>query len=825
MTFDFRPGRRRIRVMNSSRIQPVYIEDEVRQSFLDYAMSVIVSRALPDIRDGLKPVQRRILYAMKELGLEPGKAYRKCATVVGDVLGKYHPHGDQAVYDALARMAQEFSLRYPLIDGQGNFGSIDGDPPAAYRYTESKLAPLTMYLLEDLDKETVAFVPNFDNSLQEPEVLPAAFPQLLTNGASGIAVGMATSIPPHNFSEVSDALMAMIATSEISDEDLCRIVQGPDFPTGGLILGRAGIVEAYKTGRGKVTLRGKVRFEEPKPGKEAIVITEIPYQLNKSQLIERIVELARSKKLPDISDLRDESDREGIRVVIELKRGANREVVLNRLYQHTPLQSTYSIILLTIANMTPKVYPLKKILEEFLEFRYLSVRKRTEFQLKKAQERAHILEGLKIALDHIDEIVQIIKSSKDTRTAKENLMQRFKLSDVQAQAILDMRLARLTGLEREKIEEEYREVIKEIERLKSILASRAGVMAVINEEVKEIKRRFGDTRRTEIRDEKPEEITLEDLIAEEDVAVTLTLAGYIKRTPVSVFRKQGRGGTGRGTIDLGKQDMVVTILTGSTHDSILFFSNLGKAYLLKAYEIPEGTLTAKGRPVSQLFNLAEGERITRLLRVKEFAEDAYVVMVTERGVIKRMQLKLFENTRRSGIIAITLNEGDRLQDVLLADEATELCLFSAKGQGIRFSVGEVRAMGRAAAGVRGINLDSSDRLVAAVLVDDSASLLFVSEKGYGKRMAFEELRSFTHRGGKGMRAISVNDRSGLLVAVEVIVEKGHAIIVTKQGTGIRISSKDVKLQKRASLGVRLISLREADEVAQMAVVPEEEEEE
>lgn len=809
--------------MNDSRIQPVYIEDEVRSSFLDYAMSVIVSRALPDIRDGLKPVQRRILYAMKELGLEPGKAYRKCATVVGDVLGKYHPHGDQAVYDALARMAQGFSLRYPLIDGQGNFGSIDGDPPAAYRYTESKLDPLTMFLLEDLDKETVDFVPNFDNSRQEPEVLPAAFPQLLVNGASGIAVGMATSIPPHNFSEIADAVMSMIANPEIPEDELCGIVQGPDFPTGGLILGREGIIEAYKTGRGKVTLRGKVRFEEPKQGKEAIVITEIPYQLNKSQLIERIVDLARSKKLADISDLRDESDREGIRIVVELKRGANREVVLNRLYQHTPLQSTYSIILLTIDNMTPKIYPLKKILEEFLEFRYENVRKRTQFELKKAEERAHILEGLKIALDHIDEIVQIIKHSPDTRTAKEKLVERFKLSDIQAQAILDMRLARLTGLEREKIEDEYRDVIKEIERLKSILASRAGVMAVINTEFKELKKRFGDMRRTEIRDEKPGEITLEDLIAEEDVAVTLTLAGYIKRTPVSVFRKQGRGGTGRGTIDLGKEDMVVTILTGSTHDSILFFSNLGKAYLLKAYEIPEGTLAAKGRPVSQLFNLTDGERITRLLRVKEFTDDAHVVMVTERGVIKRMQLKLLENTRRSGLIAINLNDQDRLQDVLLADETDELCLFSAKGQGIRFAVAEVRPMGRAAGGVRGINLDPSDRLVAAALVNDSSALLFVTQKGYGKRMAFNELRTFTHRGGKGMRVIAITDRSGLLVASEVIADDGHAIIVTKNGTGIRISAKDIKHQKRASLGVRLISLRESDEVAQMAVVPEEEE--
>ena len=803
-------------------MQPVYIEDEVRQSFLDYAMSVIVSRALPDIRDGLKPVQRRILYAMKELGLDPAKAYRKCAAVVGEVLGKYHPHGDQAVYDALARMAQDFSLRYLLVDGQGNFGSIDGDPPAAYRYTEAKLERLTTSLLDDLDKETVDFVPNFDGSRKEPEVLPAAFPNLLVNGASGIAVGMATSIPPHNFSEVADALAAMIRDPEIADEALAEIIQGPDFPTGGLILGREGIKEAYRTGRGKVIVRGRARFEEPRPGRQAIVITEIPYQLNKSQLVERIINLARSKKLADISDLRDESDREGIRIVIELKRGANREVVLNRLYQHTPLQSTYSMILLTIDKMTPRIYPLKKILEQFLEFRYECVRKRTEFELRKAEDRAHVLEGLKIALDHIDEIVQVIKRSADTKVAKERLMERFKLSDVQSQAILDMRLARLTGLEREKIEEEYRNLIAEIERLRSILASRAGVMAVIAEELKELKKRFGDERRTEIRDEKPEEITLEDLIAEEDVTITLTLKGYIKRTPVSGYRKQGRGGTGRGTIDLGKRDMVSTLLTASTHDSMLFFSNLGKAYLLKAYEVPEGSLSAKGRPVFQLFNLDEGERITQLLRVAEFTENAHVVFVTENGVIKRTPLKLLENTRRSGVIAITLKEGDRLQDVLLVEDATDICLFSARGQGIRFSTDEVRPMGRVAAGVRGIKLAQKDRLVAAVLVCDDVSLLFVTQQGYGKRMKFEEIRPI-HRGGKGVRAISVNEKSGLLVGVKVIGEQGHAIIVTKHGTGIRIAAKQVKHLKRASLGVRLISPHEDDEVAEVAIVPEDEE--
>lgn len=809
--------------MDTSRIENVYIEDEVRQSFLDYAMSVIMSRALPDIRDGLKPVQRRILYSMKGLGLEPNKAYRKCATVVGDVLGKYHPHGDQAVYDALARMAQDFSLRYPLVDGQGNFGSIDGDPPAAYRYTESRLQPLATYMLAELDKETVNFVDNFDASRKEPEVLPAAYPNLLINGASGIAVGMATSIPPHNFTEVTDGLLAMIVNPDITDEELVDIIQGPDFPTGGLILGRDGIREAYKTGRGRVTVRGRARFEEPKPGRQAIVITEIPYQLNKSLLIERIITLVKTKKLSDISDLRDESGREGIRVVIELKRGANREVVLNRLYQHTPLQSTYSIILLTIDNMNPRVHPLKKILAEFLEFRHDSVRRRTQYDLRKAEERAHILEGLKIALDNIDEIVQIIKKSADTKIAKEKLMERFKLSDVQSQAILDMRLARLTGLERDKIEEEYRALIKEIERLRSILASRAGVMAVITTELKELKKKFGDMRRTEIRDEKPEEITLEDLIAEEDVAITLTLNGYIKRTPVSVYRKQGRGGTGRGTIDLGKQDMVAELLIVSTHESILFFSNYGKAFLLKAYEIPEGSLAAKGRPVFQLFNLAEGERITQLLRVKEFSQDAHVLFVTEQGTVKRTSLKLLENTRRSGVIAITLKEADRLQDVLLVQDGTDICLFSAKGQGIRFTTDEVRPMGRSAAGVRGINLVDDDKVVAAVLVRDDRSMLFVTQNGFGKRMKFEELRAFAHRGGKGMRAIAVNDKSGELVGVKAITEGGHAIIVTRHGTGIRISAKQVKHQKRASLGVTLISPREGDEAAELAIVPEVEE--
>ncbi|MBN2379769.1 DNA gyrase subunit A [candidate division WOR-3 bacterium] len=806
--------------MNDSRIQPVYIEDEVRSSFLDYAMSVIVSRALPDIRDGLKPVQRRILYAMKELGLEPEKAYRKCATVVGEVLGKYHPHGDQAVYEALARMAQDYSLRYPLVDGQGNFGSIDGDPPAAYRYTESKLERLAMSMLKELDKETVDFVDNFDGSRSEPEVLPAAFPNLLVNGAAGIAVGMATSIPPHNFTEVADALITLINAPDTSDDAISDIVGGPDFPTGGVILGKEGIREAYRTGRGKVTVRGRIRFEEPKSGREAIVITEIPYQLNKAQLVDRIIKLVKSKKLSDISDLRDESDREGIRIVLELKRGANREVVLNRLYQHTPLQSTYSIILLTISNLAPKVYPLKKLLEAFLEFRYVSVRRRTEFELRKAEERAHILEGLKIALDNIDEVIDVIKKSKDTKVAKENLVEKFKLTDVQAQAILDMRLARLTGLERDKIEEEYQKLIQEIERLRTILASRAGVMGVIERELKELKKDFGDTRRTEIRDERPEEITLEDLISEEDVTITLTLRGYIKRTPVTVYRKQSRGGTGRGTIDLGKEDMVATLLTGSTHDSILFFSNLGRAYLLKAYDIPEGSLSAKGRPVAQLLSLGEGENITQLLRVKEFSETSHVVFVTEQGTIKRMQLKLLENTRRSGITAIGLKEGDRLQDVLLVKDGTDICLFSAQGQGIRFSTDQVRTVGRSAAGVRGINLNEGDRLVAAVLVSQGKSLLFVTRNGYGKRMSFDELRSFTNRGGKGVRAIAVNDRSGPLVSARAIQDNGHAIIVTKQGTGIRISSKQVKPLKRASLGVNLISLKEADEVAEVAIVPE-----
>ncbi len=809
--------------MNDSHIQSVYIEDEVRSSFLDYAMSVIVSRALPEIRDGLKPVQRRILYSMKDLGLDPSKGYRKCATVVGDVLGKYHPHGDQAVYEALARMAQDFSLRYPLVDGQGNFGSIDGDPPAAYRYTESKLQKLAMHMLEELDKDTVDFRDNFDGSRKEPEILPAAYPNLLINGAAGIAVGMATSIPPHNFTEVTNALIALIKNPELTDDEVCDIIQGPDFPTGGLILGKEGIRNAYKTGRGKIIVRGRVRFEEPKPGREAIVITEIPYQLNKSQLIERIINLAKSKKIQDISDLRDESDREGIRIVIELKRGANREVVLNKLYQHTPLQSTYSIILLTISNLTPKVFPLKKLLEEFLEFRYQCVKRRTEFDLRKAEERAHILEGLKIALDNIDEVVRIIRQSKNSKTAKENLIARFSFSDTQAQAILDMRLARLTGLERDKIEAEYRALIQEIERLKSILATRAGVLGVINEELKELRKKFGDERRTEIRAEKPEDITLEDLISEEDVTVTLTLRGYIKRTPVSVYRKQGRGGTGRGTIDLGKEDFVSTMLSGSTHDSILFFSNFGRAYLLKTYEIPEGSLTAKGRPVYQLFNLSEGERITQLLRVEKFDENSYAVFVTERGIIKRTQLKLLENTRRSGITAITLKEGDRLQDVMLVKDNTDICLFSAKGQGIRFSTDEVRSMGRSAAGVRGINLAEDDRLVAASIVKEKASLLFVTQKGYGKRMKFEELRSFTHRGGKGVKAIAVNEKSGVLVGAKVISDNGNAIILTKHGTGIRISAKQVKHQKRASLGVRLINPREGDEVAEIAIVPEPEE--
>jgi len=799
-------------------ILPVYIEDEVRQSYLDYAMSVIVGRALPDVKDGLKPVQRRILYSMKELGLLPQRPYKKSAAVIGDVLGKYHPHGDGAIYDALARMVQEFSLRYPLIDGQGNFGSVDGDPPAAYRYTEARLTPLAIELLKDIEKDTVDFQPNFDGSRKEPTVLPSSFPNLIVNGSSGIAVGMATNIPPHNFGEVIDATVAFIENPDISIEDLMHHIKGPDFPTGGVIMGEEGIKEAYEKGRGRIILRGKLSVEERKGGKEAIVITEIPYQVNKAQLIEKIAYLVREKRITDISDIKDESDRESIRIVLELKRGAQKEVIINSLYGMTPLQVTYSIILLAIVELVPRIMSLKEMISQFVEFRHEVVKRRTQFELKKAEERAHILEGLKKCLDKIDEVIAVIKSSKDPDTARGRLMKKFALSEKQAQAILEMRLQRLTGLEREKIEKEYLELIKEIERLKTILSSRALILEVIKQELLELKKKYADERRTEIVKEKPEEIKIEDLIKEEDVVVLLTKKGYIKRIPLTVYRKQQRGGGGKTVVDVGDEDFVISVIIASTHDHLLFFSNLGKVYTLRVFDIPEASQYSKGKPLVQFFELGKEEKISSVTKVSLFSLHNFIFMITEKGLVKKVSVASFSNIRRSGTIAINFQDKDRLVDAFFLDKEKDVMIFTSLGNCIRFSSSLVRPMGRYAAGVRGIRMSPEDRVIAGYHANEKEDIVVVTEKGYGKRIRIKELPGFKTRGGKGVRFIRVNEKSGRVAYARGASEEDEIIIITKKGMSIRIPVSSVKLQKRNSLGVKLISLKQDDEVADFGVM-------
>ncbi len=793
----------------------VYIENEVKKSYLDYAMSVIVGRALPDIRDGLKPAQRRILYAMNELGLAHNKPYKKSATVVGDVLGKYHPHGDLAVYDTMVRMAQSFSLRYPLIDGQGNFGSVDGDAAAAYRYTEARLSELAGELLRDLEKNTIDFVPNFDGRLKEPQVLPAGFPNLLVNGATGIAVGMATNIPPHNFSEMIDGLVALIDDPDIDSEKLMKYIQGPDFPTGGLIVGKEGIIEAYKTGRGKVVVRGKIRHEEGKGGKDKILITEIPYQVNKTSLIERIAQLVREKKINDVSDLRDESDRDGMRIVLELKRDANPEVVINQLYKFTPLQETFGIILLVLVDNVPKILNLQQICQHFLDFRYDVVVRRTKYELKQAEDRAHILEGLKIALKNIDKIIAIIKSSKDPQIAKDNLMKKFKLSDVQAQAILDMRLVRLTNLEQKKIDEEYLELIKTIARLKGLLASKKTMMKLIKDELLALKQKFGDSRKTDIIKGKVEELNIEDLIAEEDVCVTITHKGYIKRMPVSAYRRQTRGGVGRSGVEVSEEDFVGGLITATTLDYILFFTDQGRLHWLKVYEIPEGSHQAKGRPIVNLLELEKDEKITSYLSVREFNKNQFIFMVTEHGTVKKTSLQDFSNPRKKGIIAISLDQGDHLINTFITSGKDEIMVITKNGQGLKFKEKDVRSMGRGAGGVRGIRLNKKDVVIDASTVKEGQTLLIVSTLGYGKRCDYK-IFPIRHRGGKGVIAGKINDKSGDLVCAKAVTEKDEAIVITKNGTVLRLKVSEVRQQGRATVGVRLINIKEDDMVVDVA---------
>ena len=801
---------------------PVYIEDEMKKSYMSYAMSVIIGRALPDVRDGLKPVHRRILFAMHEMGVEWNKPYKKSARVVGDVIGKYHPHGDVAVYDAIARMVQDFSLRYPLIDGQGNFGSIDGDAPAAMRYTEVRMARLSGAILSDIEKETVDWGPNYDDSLKEPLVMPAAFPNLLVNGSSGIAVGMATNMPPHNLSEVIDAIVHLINKPEATINELMKFIPGPDFPTAGFIHGREGIKEAYTTGRGIIQMRARTIVEKnPRTNRQAIVITEIPYQVNKTKLIEKIAELVRDKKIEGISDIRDESDREGMRIVVELKRDEVSEVILNNLFLHTQMQGTFGVINLSIVDGQPRILNLRELLRQFIRFRKEVVTRRTIFELKKAKERAHILEGLKIAIDNLDEVITLIRKSKGPQEAKDGLIKRFKLSEIQAQAILDMKLQRLTALEREKIVEEYKEILKLIKRLEELLASEKLLMEVVVDELKEIKKQFGDERRTEII-EKTGEITMEDIIAEEDMVVTVTHGGYIKRNPTSLFRIQKRGGKGKTGMTTREEDFVEALFVASTHSYILFFTNKGKVYSLKVYDIPQAGAAAKGKAIVNILNLTQDEKITAFLPVKEFAEGKFIVMATKYGVIKKTDLQAFSNIRSGGIIALGLDEGDELIATRLTDGSKEIFIGTREGQAIRFNEEQVRDMGRVARGVRAINLAKEDAVVSMEALEEGKTILTVTERGYGKRTEIKEYRSQL-RGGMGIINIKVTEKNGRVAGIAQVNTEDELVITTNIGKIIRIAMKDVSVIGRNTQGVKLIGVEKDERVTGIAPIAEKEE--
>jgi DNA gyrase subunit A len=810
---------------------PVNIEDEMKRSYMDYAMSVIIGRALPDVRDGLKPAHRRVLYAMRHMGLASNRAYRKCAAVVGEVIGKFHPHGDAAAYDTLVRLAQDFNMRYPLVDGQGNFGSIDGDPPAAMRYTESRPESAAEALMSDLDKETVDFVPNYDETTEEPTVLPAPFPNLLVNGSSGIAVGMATNIPPHNMREVIDGVVAVIeARGESGDTKfraLLKAVPGPDFPSAGFIVGRQGIFNAYRTGRGAITLRARAKVEENKKGdKQAIVVTEIPYQVNKARLIEKIAELTREKAIDGIADIRDESDREGMRIVIELRRGEVAEVVLNNLYKHTQLQTTFGIIMLAIVGGRPRVLGLLAIVEQFIDFRREVVRRRTEFELRKAEARAHILEGLKIALDHLDAVIKLIRGSRNPAEAREGLITQFSLSPVQAQAILDMQLQRLTGLERQKIIDELSELMKAIERLRAILSSDELLMQVVVRELTEARDRFGDDRRTEIIDESGE-FRIEDLIADEDMAITVTNTGYIKRTPISTYRMQRRGGKGRIGMRTREEDFVSHLFIASTHSYIMIFSDRGRAYWLRVHEIPDVGPGGKGKAIANLVSMEEREKIAALLAVREWPEaegQQFVVMGTRKGVIKKTDLSSFSNPRAGGIIAMGVEEGDSVIAVEVSDGSSQIFLGTRDGMAIRFDETDVRAMGRTAYGVRGISLRDDDEVVAMDVVRAGGTMLTVTQNGYGKRTDLEEYR-VQSRGGIGIINIQTSERNGKVVGIAYVHDDDELMLISQQGKILRMVSRDVRAIGRATQGVRLIGVEEGDQVVSLARLAEREEEE
>jgi DNA gyrase subunit A len=806
---------------------PVNIEDEMKRSYMDYAMSVIIGRALPDVRDGLKPAHRRVLYGMKSMGLSSTRGYRKCAKIVGEVMGNFHPHGDASIYDTLVRLAQDFNMRYVLTDGQGNFGSIDGDPPAAMRYTEARLDSLADAMMDDLDKETVDFVPNYDETTEEPTVLPAPFPNLLVNGSAGIAVGMATNIPPHNMREVIEAAIWLIESAQ-SDEPptlpekqrkLLELVPGPDFPTGGYIVGRQGIQQAYLTGRGTVIMRAKAEIEVSKKGdRQSIVIEAIPYQVNKARLIERIAELVREKVLDGISDIRDESDRDGLRIVIDLKRGEVGEVVLNNLYKHTQLQTTFGVIMLAIVGGRPQVLPLLEVLENFIEFRREIVRRRTEFELRKAEARRHILEGLKIALDHLDAVIALIRGSSNPTVAREGLITQFGLSQIQAQAILDMQLQRLTGLEREKILNELAELLKLIERLLAILSSDRLVMQIVIDELRQVQAKYGDPRRTEILADEGE-FRIEDLIAEEDMAITVSNTGYIKRTAITNYRNQRRGGKGRIGMRTREEDFVSHLFVASSHAYIMIFSDRGRAYWLKVHEIPDVGPDGRGKAIANLVSMEEGERIAALLAVKEFEENKFIVMGTRRGVIKKTELSAFSNPRAGGIIAMGVEEGDSVIAVQISDGTNEIFIGTRSGMSIRFPESDVRPMGRTAYGVRGISLREEDEVVGMDVLAPVGTILSVTEQGYGKRTELEEYR-VQSRGGIGIINIQTSDRNGKVIGVVQVREDDELMLITQQGKILRMASNTIRAIGRATQGVRLIEIEGDDRAVSIARLEE-----
>ncbi|MBG9454331.1 DNA gyrase subunit A [Lysinibacillus sphaericus] len=807
-----------------SGVKGVNITKEIETSFLDYAMSVIVSRALPDVRDGLKPVHRRILYGMQELGNTADKAYKKSARIVGDVMGKYHPHGDSSIYDAMVRMAQDFSYRYMLVDGHGNFGSVDGDGAAAMRYTESRMSRIAMEMLRDINKDTIDYTDNYDGSEKEPIVLPSRYPNLLVNGAAGIAVGMATNIPPHQLGETIDAVIALSENPAITTEELMEIIPGPDFPTGGLILGRSGIRRAYESGRGSIIIRAKVEIEQKSNGRETILIHELPYQVNKAKLIEKIAELVRDKKIDGITNLRDESDRRGMRVVIEIRKDANANVVLNNLYKQTAMQSSFGINMLSLVNGQPKVMGLKEMLHHYLEHQKVIIRRRTEFDLRKAEDRAHILEGLRIALDHIDEIIAIIRGSRSGDEAKPQLMERFNLSERQAQAILDMRLVRLSGLEREKIEAEYQELQILIAELKAILADEAKIVDIIRTEILEVKDRFNDTRRTEITSGGLEMIEDEDLIPVENSVVTLTHNGYIKRLAANTYRSQKRGGRGVQGMGTNEDDFVEHLMNTSTHDTILFFTSKGKVFRAKGYEIPEFGRTAKGLPIVNLLNIEKGEKVTAMIRVASFDEDAYFIFTTKTGITKRTPVSQFANIRTNGLIAISLREDDDLISVRLTDGEKQVIIGTRDGMLVRFQEDDIRSMGRTAGGVRGIKLRDGDEVVGMEIVEPEQEILVVTAKGYGKRTSEEEYR-LQSRGGVGLKTIQITDKNGPMVAVKTVDGSEDLMLITINGMLIRMDVNDISLIGRSTQGVRLIRLGDDELVATVAKVEKEEEEE